>query len=61
VRRIVEVRNVPDKEGFAHRGELAVLVRDREWTAWGYGENRDTAVRDAEGRIALAAPQPTIN
>lgn len=56
--KVIEVRNVPDKEGLAHRGELAVLVREREWTAWGYGEDRDTAVRNAEGRIALAAPQP---
>ncbi len=61
MRRIIGVQNVPDREGFAHRGELAVMIREHDRIAWGYGDNRAKALRDAEHKIALGSPKPTIN
>jgi len=52
--RITDVRRVPDRDGFLHRGELGVCAQRDGWTVWGFGHNRASALRDAESKIDAA-------
>lgn len=52
--RILDVRRVPDRDGFLHRGKLGVCAQRDGWTVWGFGHNRASAVSDAESKIDVA-------
>lgn len=52
--KVIDVRTVPDKEGFLHRGEIGVYAKNEDWRVWGFGPDRDSALRDAEMKIRAA-------
>lgn len=52
--KVMDVRTVPDKDGFMHRGEVGVYAASDDWRVWGFGPDRDAALRDAANKIATA-------